>query len=97
LAARHLVSVAQAREAITLQSAEAVRDALEGRAPTPLKLDAPITMRLTFKETIYADASALLPGAKRLEGRTLEWRFDDILAAYRTFVVTYYLSRGVEA
>jgi D-amino peptidase len=97
LAARHLMSVAEAREAIRLQSAEAVRDASEGRSPRPLKLDLPITMRLTFKETIYADASALLPGATRLDGRTLEWRFDDILAAYRTFVVTYYLSRGVDA
>jgi D-amino peptidase len=97
LAARHLMSVPEARKAITLQSAEAVRDALEGRSPQPLKLDTPITMRLTFKETLYADASALLPGAQRLDGRTLEWRFDDILAAYRTFVVTYYLSRGVEA
>jgi len=97
LAARHLMSVAEARDAIRDQSAEAVRDATQGRTPAPLKLAMPVTMRLTFKETIYADGSALLPGAKRLDGRTLEWRFDDILAAYRTFVVTYYLSRGVEA
>jgi len=97
LAARHLMSVAEAREAIKAESAEAVHDALAGHSPGSLKLDTPITMRLTFKETIYADASALLPGATRLDGRTLEWRFEDILAAYRTFVVTYYLSRGVEA
>jgi D-amino peptidase len=97
LAARHLMSVAEARDAIRDQSALAVRDAIEGHSVEPLKLASPITMRLTFKETIYADGSALLPGAKRLDGRTLEWRFDDILAAYRTFVVTYYLSRGVEA
>jgi D-amino peptidase len=97
LAARHLMSVSEARDAIRDQSAEAVRDATQGHSPAPLKLAPPITMRLTFKETLYADGSALLPGAKRLDGRTLEWRFDDILAAYRTFVVTYYLSRGVEA
>ncbi len=39
----------------------------------------------------------MLPGAERLDGRTLQWLFDDILQAYRTFVVTYYLSRGAEA
>ena len=68
-----------------------------GRAPAPLKLDPPITMRLTFKETLYADGSAMLPGAERIDGRTLQWRFDDVLQAYRTFVVTYYLSRGIES
>jgi D-amino peptidase len=97
LAARHLMSVPQAREAISQEAAGAVVDVREGKCPVPLKLTSPITMRLTFKESLYADASALLPGAKRLDGRTLEWRFDDILAAYRTFVVTYYLSRGVDA
>ena len=97
LAARHLMSVVEAREAIEQESAEAVRDAMDGRTPEPLKLASPITMRLTFKETLYADGSALLHGAERVDGRTLQWRFDDILQAYRTFVVTYYLSRGVES
>lgn len=96
LAARHLMSVAEARDAIRRETAAAVRDAIDGRGPLPFKLASPITMRLTFKETLYADGSALLHGATRLDGRTLEWRFDNILAAYRTFVVTYYLSRGVE-
>ena len=70
---------------------------MQGNAPRPVKLDVPITMRLTFKETLYADGAAMLPGGQRLDGRTLEWRFDDVLQAYRLFVVTYYLSRGVEA
>ncbi|MDQ3931107.1 MAG: M55 family metallopeptidase [Chloroflexota bacterium] len=97
LAARHLMSVPEAREAIEHEAAEAVRDAAQGRAPAPLKLTSPVTMRLTFKETLYADASAMLAGAERIDGRTLQWRFDDALQAYRTFVVTYYLSRGVES
>jgi len=97
LAARHLMSVPEAREAIEHEAASAVRDALEGNAPALLKLEAPVAMRLTFKETLFADGSAMLPGAKRIDGRTIEWRFDDVLEAYRTFVVTYYLSRGVES
>ncbi|HUP27314.1 MAG TPA: M55 family metallopeptidase [Chloroflexia bacterium] len=97
LAARHLMSVVEAREAIEQEASEAVLDAIEGRAPEPLKLESPVTMRLTFKETLYADASALLAGAERIDGRTLEWRFGDVLEAYRTFVVTYYLSRGAES
>jgi len=97
LAARHLMSVPEARFAIQAEAEAAVRDAAEGRSPAPLRLQAPITMRLTFKESLYADGSALLPGAERIDGRTLQWHFDDMLAAYRTFVVTYYLSRGVES
>jgi D-amino peptidase len=97
LAAHHLMSVAEAREAIEHEAAEAVRDVAEGRAPKPLKLASPVTMRLTFKETLYADGSAMLAGAKRIDGRTIEWRFPDVVQAYQTFVVTYYLSRGVEA
>lgn len=97
LAARHLMSVAEAREAIEDEAEFAVRDAIEGNGPPPLHIGSLVTMRLTFKETLYADGSALLPGAERVDGRTLQWRFDNVLDAYRTFVVTYYLSRGVES
>jgi D-amino peptidase len=96
-AAQHLLSVQEARDAIRIESAATVRDAIEGTTTTPLKLTAPVTMRLAFKETIFADASALIPGATRLDGRTLQWTCPDILDAYRIFVVTYYLSRGVDA
>ena len=96
LAARHLMSVPEAREAIESEADAAVRDAIAGSGPAPLKLETPVTMRLTFKESLYADGSAMLHGAERLDGRTLQWRFDNVLDAYRTFVVTYYLSRGVE-
>lgn len=97
LAARHLMSVHEAREAIEHEAGEAVRDAMEGRSPALLKLETPVTMRLTFKETLYADGAAMLAGAERCDGRTVEWHADDIIDAYRTFVVTYYLARGIEA
>ena len=97
LAARHLMSVQEARNAIRSEATNVVRSAIEGNAPPPLKLDVPVRMRLAFKETLYADASALLPGAERLDGRTLQWTCADIREAYRLFVVTYYLSRGVDA
>jgi D-amino peptidase len=97
LAARHLMSVPEAREAIGNSACDALIAVREGRAPAPLKLDTPITMRLTFKESLFADAAAMLPGGERLDGRTLQWSFDDVLAAYRLFVVTYYLARGVES
>lgn len=97
LAAHHLMSVQEARDAIRSEAADAVLSATDGNSPAPLKLDAPVRMRLAFKETLYADASALLPGAERLDGRTLLWQCGDILDAYRLFVITYYLSRGVDA
>ena len=97
LAARHLMSVPEAREAISSAARDALAAVREGRAPAPLTLDTPVTMRLTFKESIYADAAAMLPGGERVDGRTLQWTFDDVLAAFRLFVVTYYLARGVES
>lgn len=97
LAARHLMSVPEAREAISSAACDTLIAVREGRGPAPLKLETPVTMRLTFKESLFADASAMLPGAERVDGRTLQWTFDDVLAAYRTFVVTYYLGRGVES
>jgi D-amino peptidase len=97
LAARHLMSVTEARDAIEHEAAEAVRDIAAGRGPAPLKLGTPVTMRLTFKETLYADGAAMLQGAERIDGRTVQWQFDTIPEAYRTFVVTYYLARGVES
>lgn len=95
-AAHHLMGVQEARDRIRAEAANAVRAAIEGTGPQPLRLSTPVTMRLSFKETFYADASALLPGAQRLDGRTLQWTCPTILDAYRLFVVTYYLSRGVE-
>ncbi|HET9494039.1 MAG TPA: M55 family metallopeptidase [Chloroflexia bacterium] len=97
LAARHLMSVPEAREAISNAARDAAIALREGRAPALLRLDMPVTMRLTFKESLFADAAAMLPGGERLDGRTLQWTFDDVLAAYRLFVVTYYLARGVES
>ncbi len=97
LAARQLMGVHEAREAIEREATEAVRDAMSGNGPRPLRLDPPVNMRLTFKETLYADGAAMLDGARRIDGRTVEWRCRDMLQAYRIFVVTYYLSRGVEA
>jgi D-amino peptidase len=96
LAARHLMSVYEARDAIRAEAREAVRAAVEGRGPKPFILASPVVMRLTFRESLFADAAALLPGGERVDGRTLRWEFPDALAAYRAFVVTYYLSRGVE-
>ena len=97
LAAHHLMSVAEAREAIRGEAAGAVRDALEGRTVPPLKLEPPIELSLTFKETLFADGGAMLAGAERVDGRTVRWRFDNVLDAYKTFVVSYYLALGLGA
>jgi D-amino peptidase len=91
------MSVPEAREAISSAACDALIAVREGRGPAPFKLASPVTMRLTFKESLFADASAMLTGAERVDGRTLQWTFNDVLVAYRTFVVTYYLARGVES
>jgi D-amino peptidase len=97
LAARQLMSVQEAREAIERQAAEAVKSAMDGNGPAPLRLDSPVRMRITFKETLHADGAAMLAGARRIDGRTVEWQCEHLPQAYRVFVTTYYLSKGVEA
>jgi D-amino peptidase len=95
LAAEQLMSVAEAREAIRREAGGAVRDAIEGGTASPLKLQPPIDMTLTFKETLFADGAVMLAGAERIDGRTVHWTFNNVLDAYRTFVVSYYLALGL--
>lgn len=44
------------------------------------KFDAPIKLIIEFQTTVMADVAALIPGVKRLDGRTIEFINDD----YRT-------------
>ena len=51
----------------------------------PLKLATPVVLRMQLKSSLMADYASLVPGARRLDGYTVEYAHDDYLTVYRTF------------
>jgi D-amino peptidase len=47
-------------------------------------LDTPVVLRLVLKSSAMADYASLVPGARRLDGYTLEYAHDDYLTVYKT-------------
>jgi D-amino peptidase len=63
---------------------EAAQKAL-GYAINPLALTPPITLRVSFARALHADGAMMIPGARRPDGRTVEWTGDDMRSVYTTF------------
>ena len=51
----------------------------------PLVVPAPITLRVVFQRAQHADVAELVPGSRRVDGRTVEWTGDDMPAVYKVF------------
>ncbi|MCX7028022.1 MAG: M55 family metallopeptidase [Spirochaetes bacterium] len=66
-------------------AARAVRKHLAGAGPKPLSPTCPVSIRLGLMNTQMADMASLYPGAKRLDGRTIEFEAPDMPSAYRGF------------
>jgi D-amino peptidase len=75
----------QARAILRETAERAVRKLAAGQAPAPLAVAHPIRMQVAFHYTIMADSAALLPGATRLDGRTIAYESADMVSAYRSF------------
>lgn len=58
---------------------------LKGEGPKPIKPEYPVTITLELVGSDMGDKAALLPGAKRLDGRTIEFTVPDMPAAYQAF------------
>ncbi len=54
-------------------------------APRPFRVTPPITVAVAFIRSEMADGAALLPGARRTEGKRVEYTAQDMLEAYRAF------------
>jgi len=66
---------------------ERIRQAAEralGLSVPPFVLPSPITVRIVFQRAVHADQAELIPGSRRLDGRTVEWTGDDMPTVYRT-------------
>lgn len=65
-----------------------------GDAPPPLHLPEPVNVKVELVHTGMGDRAALLPGVRRLDGRTVELRASDMIAAYRGVRAIVSLARG---
>jgi len=74
-----------AQQVIQAAASRAVQRFQAGDAPQPLHLEPPLTVSLEFRTSDMADRAAILPGARRLEGRRIELVAEDAPMAYRAF------------
>ena len=61
-------------------------------AERALKLDAapfgmttPITVQVVFERALHADVAELVPGSRRINGRTVDWTGQDMPTVYKAF------------
>lgn len=74
-----------AQQRIYDAAVRAVQRCRQGDAPPPLRLACPITVVVELVTSDMADRAAILPGARRLEGKRVEVTADDAPTAYRAF------------
>jgi len=75
---------------------EAARQAIERLAEfEPLKVTTPVGIEMDFYFSPQADVAALIPTTERTGDRTVRFTAPDALAAYRTFLATYYITRDL--
>jgi D-amino peptidase len=73
------------QDLIRQAAARAVQRLAAGKAVPPLRLPPPIHVAVDFFQSEMADKAALLPGATRSAGRSIEFSAADMVAAYRSF------------
>ncbi len=84
---------AEARERIR----SGARRAIE-RRPTipPLRPPAPLTLEVDFVRAAHADSCERIPGVRRESARTVSWRGEAYMDAYRLFLALIDLAQAVE-
>lgn len=78
------LSPQQARASIAAGVELALRELADGGA-TPYVIAPPIELRLDFTNTARADAAAMMPGAQRIDGRSISYVHDDIAVVFAAF------------
>jgi D-aminopeptidase len=58
---------------------------LQGGASKPYSFSAPFTLELTFTRTSKADMAELVPGARRVGARALQFCDADFLTVFKAF------------
>lgn len=95
----HLRHPLEVRAEIEEKAREAVEKFLKGNpdSPTflPFIVKPPVLLEVTLLHTAKADVAELLPGVKRLDGRTLLFKAGDILEAFRALQAMLFLARPI--
>ena len=76
---------AQTQPLIRAAAQRAVQRFLEGQGPRPVQVSKPVVLKLEFTSSQLGDLAGLLPGAMRLDGRTIEFESPDMPTAYLRF------------
>lgn len=63
----------------------AVINLKSGKAPNPFKVSTPINMTIEFVQSDMADKAALMPGARRVDDRHVEYISDNMVTIYQAF------------
>jgi D-amino peptidase len=85
---------AVAQERICEAASRAVRRLGQDQSPEPLRIQRPIMATVELVTSDMADRAAILPGARRLEGKRIQFTSGDALDAYRTFRSIVALAKG---
>ncbi len=72
-------------ERIQKTAMQAVKRLQSGEAPKPFVVPPPVRVTIDFNSSEQADQASLYPGANRVDGRTLIFTAEDMLAAYYGF------------
>jgi D-amino peptidase len=71
----------------------AVKNLVNKKAPLPFKIPGPIKMTIEFGQSDMADKAALLPHAKRIIDRRVEYVAEDMITIYLAFRAMMSLAR----
>lgn len=95
----HLRHPLEVRVEIEEKASLAVKQFLKGNQDSPafssFTVKPPVILEVTLLHSAKADVAELLPGVKRLDGRTLLFKANDILEAFRALLAILYLARSV--
>jgi D-amino peptidase len=70
---------------------KAAQKALEHKH-APFAVEPPITLGVEFWRSVQAERAELMPGAKRIGPRSVEWTGNDMVTAYRAWRALVYLA-----
>lgn len=81
------------RRKVCEAAVEAVGQIGSDAKPKGFRLSEPITVTIEFTNSLMADQASILPGARRLDGRRIEFNAEDMLRAYTAFQAAVELAR----
>ncbi len=82
----------KARQLIKDTAAKAMK---KHRRIKPITYATPVTYTIRFTDAARADAAAFIPGARRLDGKTIELTAPDYITAYHGFIAAVLCAQAV--